>query len=133
MSEWLLNQAFPSSQAIFQGLVDELAAAQQRSYAFAELLEFLAPLDAGRFEAAVCEPPGARLDPYWQNYLAATLEQAAVSKQAKAPSWTRDITPLDEPVFGSSLESLRLHLLLNSPPAFARRNIFIDASVGERV
>ncbi len=133
MSEWLLNQVFPSSQAIFQSLVDELAASSQRSYAFAELLEFLAPLGAEAFESAVAEPPQARLNPYWQNYLAATLEQAAATKQAKPPSWTRDVAPLDEPVFGSSLESLRLHLLLNSPPAFVERNIFIDASVGDRV
>jgi hypothetical protein len=28
---------------------------------------------------------------------------------------------------------LRLHLLLSAPPAFRRRNIFLDASVGDRV
>jgi hypothetical protein len=54
-------------------------------------------------------------------------------KDAKPPSWTRDVAPLDQPVFGSSLESLRLHLLMNSPPAFVERNIFIDANVGDRV
>ena len=133
MSEWILNQVFPSGQATFQCLVEELADATQRSYAFAELLEFLGPLDAEAFEAAVSEPPKVRLDPYWQNYLAATVEQAAAIKQAKLPGWTRDIAPLDEPAFGSSLQSLRLHLLLNSPSAFVERNIFIDASVGDRV
>jgi len=133
MSEWILNKAFPSSQVAFQGLVDELAASEQRSYAMAELLELLAPISADEFETAVSELPEVQLDPYWKNYLAATVETAAAAKHAKIPSWTRDIAPLDEPVFGSSLESLRLHLLLNSPPAFVERNIFIDASVGDRV
>ncbi|HTY49830.1 MAG TPA: hypothetical protein VMB48_09070 [Steroidobacteraceae bacterium] len=40
---------------------------------------------------------------------------------------------MSEPAFGSELRSLRLHLLTQSPPAFRCRNIFIDASVGERV
>lgn len=133
MSAWILNQLLPSSRATFQALVAELADTDQRSFAFAELLEFLAPLGADAFEAAVDELPEVQLDPYWQNYLAATLEQAAAMKHAKPPAWTREITPLAEPVFGSSLQSLRLHLLLHSPPAFVERNIFIDASVGDRV
>lgn len=133
MSEWILNKLFPPAQVTFQSLVDELAASDQPSYAFAELLELLASMSAEEYEIAVSEPPKAQLDPYWQNYLAATVEQAAAAKHAKMPTWTRDVAPLDKPVFGSSLASLRLHLLMNSPPAFAERNIFIDASVGDRV
>jgi uncharacterized protein (DUF1778 family) len=133
MSEWILRTLLPSAQASFQTLVSELAATAQTSYAFAELLDFLAPLEAEAFEAAVAEPPAAALDPYWQNYLAATVEQAAAKKQAKVPAWTREIPPLAEPHFGSSLASLRLHLLLNSPPPFVARNLFIDANVGDRV
>jgi uncharacterized protein (DUF1778 family) len=133
MSEWILNKALPSSQVTFQTLVEELAASDQPSYALAELLEVLGPMRADEYEIAVSEPPKVQLDPYWQNYLAATVEHAAAKKHAKTPSWTRDVAPLDKPVFGSSLESLRLHLLVDSPPAFAARNIFIDASVGDRV
>jgi hypothetical protein len=133
MSEWILDKLFPSSQARFRSLVEALAGSDQPSYVFAELLEVLDSMSAEEYEVAVSEAPEVDLDPYWWNYLAATLEQAAAAKHAKAPSWTRDVAPLDKPVFGSSLESLRLHLLLNSPPAFAARNIFIDANVGDRV
>jgi hypothetical protein len=49
------------------------------------------------------------------------------------PRWTPAIPGLSKPVFGTSLVGLRLHLLLRSPPAFRRRNIFIDASLGDRV
>jgi len=54
-------------------------------------------------------------------------------KNTQPPAWTEDVPPLDEPIFGSSLQSLRLHLLTNSPPAFSRRNIFIDSNIGDRV
>ena len=133
MSEWILSRLFPSSQGTFQRLVEELAASDQPSYVYAELLDLLGPLSADAFETAVAESPKTPLEPYWRNYLAATVEQAAAAKHAKVPDWTRDVPPLDEPVFGSSLESLRLHLLVNSPPAFARRNIFIDANLGDRI
>jgi hypothetical protein len=41
--------------------------------------------------------------------------------------------PLAEPVFASSLQSLRLHLLVLSPAPFRRRNIFIDSTLGARI
>ena len=65
--------------------------------------------------------------------LAATVEHAAMQKHVAPPEWTREIEPLEEPVFGSALRSLREHLLFHAPIAFRRRNIFIDASVGARV
>jgi uncharacterized protein (DUF1778 family) len=133
MSEWILAKVFPSPQAAFQDLVEALAASDRPSYVFAELLELLDPLSAEAFERVVAEPPRAGLDPYWQNYLAATVEHAASMKSARVPAWTRDVAPLAAPVFGSSLRSVRLHLLLDSPAPFAARNLFIDASVGARV
>jgi uncharacterized protein (DUF1778 family) len=135
MSEWILHKLLPSAEATFQGLVAGIASAapEERGYAFAELLDWIDSVAAAEFEAGVGEPPEAELDPYWANYVAATVEQAAALKHVKVPSWTRDVPPLDRPVFGSSLKSLRLHLLVNAPAAFARRNIFIDSAVGRRV
>ena len=58
----------------------------------------------------------------------------ACQKQCVAlPAWTRTVEPLTLPVFASTLQSLRLHLLTHSPPPFRRRNLFIDASLGDRV
>lgn len=133
MSDWILTKAFPTAQMGFQDLLAEIAASASPSFAFAELLELIGPLGADEFESAVSELPEVGLDRYWKNYLAATVEHAAAMKRAKAPSWTRDVIPLEEPAFGSPLESLKLHLLVNSPPAFIKRNIFIDSNVGDRV
>jgi hypothetical protein len=123
----------PSAADTFQRLVAEIAAAEERGYAYAELLDWIDSVGASEFEAGVSQAPEAELDPYWANYVAATVEQAAALKHVRTPLWTRDIPPLDRPVFGSSLKSLRLHLLVNAPAAFARRNIFIDSAVGRRV
>lgn len=133
MSDWVLAKALPTAQMRFQDLLEEMATSEKPSFAFAELLELIGPMGAGEFESAVSALPEVALDPYWENYLAATVEHAAGMKHAKAPGWTREVIPLEEPVFGSSLESLKLHLLVNSPPAFIARNIFIDSSVGDRV
>jgi hypothetical protein len=133
ISDWVLNKLIPSRRAGFHELVEAISRSKQPSYVFAELLDLLADLNASQLEAVVAHAPIAHLEPYWANYLAATVEHAAALKRVKPPDWTRDVAPLEEPVFGSSLLSLRTHLLLSSPPAFNRRNLFIDANVGGRV
>ena len=133
MSDWILSKLLASPQLRFQAVLAELASSQTPSYVFAELLDLIEPMSPALFEQAVRAAPEVALDPYWANYVAATVEHAASLKHAKRPAWTRDIPPLDEPHFGSSLMSLRLHLLVHSPPAFIERNIFIDATVGDRV
>ena len=99
----------------------------------AEIHDLFHKTTASEFEEWVEEVSLASLSPYLQNYLAAMIEQAAVQKQAKIPSWMNDIAPLETPVFGSDLESLKLYLLTESPIPFRRRNIFIDATLGDRV
>jgi hypothetical protein len=61
------------------------------------------------------------------------VETAAHRHKVPPPDWTLAVQPLSEPAFGSPLQSLRLHLLVAAPPAFKRRNIFVDSSVGDRV
>lgn len=133
MSDWVLSQIAPSAQEQFQDLLADLACSDAPGYEFAELLDLLQPLGAHEFELAVSAPPRVPLEPYWDNYVAATVEHAAWVKHAKAPSWTKEVPALDEPAFGSSLKSVRWYLLTHSPPAFSQRNIFIDATVGDRV
>lgn len=133
MSDWVLRQVLPPLRETFQGLLKAMSTAEKPGYVLAELNDLLTPLGASEFELAVSEPPQVQLDPYWGNYVAAMIEQAAASKNTEAPSWTEDVQPLEEPVFGTSLKSLRLHLLTHSPVAFRRRNIFIDSSIGDRV
>ncbi|MEN8184027.1 MAG: hypothetical protein ABFS46_15985 [Myxococcota bacterium] len=133
MSDWVLSRVLPPVGETFQGLLQALSVAEKPGYVLAELNELLTRLSASEFKLAVSEPPQVQLDTYWRNYVAATIEQAAASKGTEAPAWTEGVQPLEEPVFGSPLKSLRLHLLTSSPVAFRSRNIFIDSSIGDRV
>ena len=93
----------------------------------------LSSCTAAELRQAVAAAPPATLPPFLANYVAAMTETACNRRGLPLPAWTGKIEALPEPVFGSALASLRLHLLTHSPAPFRRRNIFIDSSVGERV
>ena len=133
MSDWVLTQLLPEGREAFQEIVSELAASEETKYPLAELNDLLTLLTPDEYRRAVRDRPEARLTPECENYIAAMVEEAAAKKGAKPPAWTRDVPPLDKPLFGSSVPALRLHLMVNSPPPFHRRNIFVDSSLGDRV
>lgn len=136
MSAWVLGRVLPSQRETFQRLTAALARdPERRRFVLAELNDFLtaaAPVPA-HLARAVADAPGVALEPYLANYVAAMVETAAHDADITPPSWTSEVAPLDEPVFAAPFAALRLHLLLNSPPAFRRRNIFVDATIGSRV
>ena len=101
--------------------------------ALAALHALLARLGAGELGEAVQAAPPSRMRPELENYVAAMVEQACARADIPPPAWTRAIPPLLSPLFASSLTSLRLYLLTHSPPAFRRRNLFVDATLGAQV
>ena len=114
MSAYALARLIPAPRTIFDDIITDLATDRdRRRYALAALNDFLT-------EASPSE-------------LVAMIETASQRHGLAPPEWTRAIPPLPEPAFGSTLPKLRLHLLLNSPPAFRRRNIFVDSTIGNRV
>lgn len=135
ISSWVLGQVIPQKHVEFQKLLKELGSSTkgEESYCLANLNDWLTTLTPGEFLRAVQQPPQDIIPPFLLNYITAMIEQAAVIKDVNIPSWANEIAPLAEPYFSSSLSSLRIYLLLNSPVAFKRRNIFIDSSIGDRV
>ena len=105
----------------------------QPRLALAELNDFLSKLSAHEFRIAVAQPPASQLEKLWANYVAAMVEITAHTLHVQPPAWTKNIVALPVPHFASEMMSLRLHLLLASPPPFRRRGIFIDSTVGDRV
>ena len=129
----LWSRALPSQQAAFDRILRALRKDEDRRYALAELNEFLAELAPMEFEEAVRDADLQGILLVTQNYVAAMVEQAARQKDVLPPAWTRPVDPLEEPFFATPLRRLRPYLLRVAPAAFKRRNIFVDAFVGDRV
>jgi hypothetical protein len=132
LSAYVLARAHSRPRAEFRQAV-RAAGQGEASFALAEVNALLSRFTAGELREAVADSLPGSLSPYLSNYIAAMVEVACAMRGAPLPGWTRAIPPLPEPAFGSTLRSLRLHLLTHSPAAFRRRNIFIDATVDDQV
>lgn len=137
VSAYVLSRALPSAGLRFAELVralgEEGADPRRRRFALAELNDLLTGLASMELQEAVRGADLRGLSPYLRNYVAAMVELASKRSGVAPPSWTREVPPLEDPVFAADLPGLRLHLLRSTPVAFKRRNIFIDATIGDRV
>ena len=133
MSSYVLGRVLSIPGKEFQKILEALAAGSPSSFALADLNSLLSKLAPTELASAIAVRPAVELSAFLANYVAAMVESACAKHGISVPAWTRKVAPLDEPVFGSSLKQLRLHLLTRAPAAFRRRNIFIDSSLGDRV
>jgi len=133
MSAYVLNLVLPELSNTFLAKVDACRDQEAIRYALADLNAFLTSLSAGELLTAVSGAPTSAPTEFAANYIAAMVDQACNRAAVLPPLWTRSVTPLREPYFGSALNSLRLYLLTHSPPPFRNRNIFIDSSIGGQV
>ena len=133
MSAYVLSRVLESPVARFAAHVEACRKAVSLGHGLAELNSFLSALSAPELADAVATAPAVKLGAYAANYIAAMVEYACQKQGVALPAWTRAVEPLTLPVFASTLQSLRLHLLTHSPPPVRRRNLFIDASLGDRV
>ena len=132
MSTYVLSRAISVPATQVRLCLEACVGAASPSYPLADLNSLLSSLSAAELRDAVASPPPAGLTPFLANYVAAMVEYACMLRQVPVPAWTRTIAPLIEPAFGTTLQSLRLHLLTHSPPPFRRRNIYIDSTLGQR-
>lgn len=133
MSAYVLSRVLSRPAREFRESVAALRGPHAPSFALAELNSLLSRLTAVELRDAIASAPAPELPPFLANYVAAMVELACEKRGLPLPEWVRAIAPLDRPAFGSTLQSLRLYLLTHSPAPFRRRNIFIDASLGDRV
>jgi hypothetical protein len=133
MSAYVLSRVLSVPAAQLRGCLEACGGAASPRFALAELNSLLSTFTAGELRDAIAAPPPPGLTPFLLNYITAMVECACAKRAVAVPTWTRAVAPLAEPVFGSALQSLRMHLLTHPPPPFRGRNIFIDATLGERV
>ena len=101
---------------------------------------FLDEFYAAPNAAALCDVPAllaphdAKLGAVQDAYLAATAEELARIHNLPWPAWTdRNERKLRRPWFASPLASLRAVLILESPPSFRARNLFVSENALTRV
>lgn len=135
LSGYVLARALPEGRLQFGEIIRGLADPADRRFALAALNDLLSSLARTQLPDAVAvAPPELRdLTPWLQNYVAAMVEHASHRREVAAPSWVREVPPLEVPYFATPLRSLRLHLLRAAPVPFKRRNLFVDSTVGDRV
>jgi len=133
MSAYVLSRVLPAPARKFQHAARALAGSQQPSFELAQINELLSRLTPSELQDAVADAPEMPLTAFLSNYVAAMVERACQMRNVPIPLWARRVAPLQVPAFGSTLLSLRMHLLTHSPAVFRRRNIFIEASLGDRV
>ena len=132
VSSYLLSRVLPDEAVRFAALTAELAATETPAFVFAELHDLLSRCAAVDFPVLVETAPPARLVAWRANYLAAMVETAAHRVGLAPPAWVAAVAPLETPWFATPLRTLRPYLLRVSPPAFKRRNLFIDTTLGGR-
>lgn len=134
ISAYVRTRVAPSRALRFAEILEGLRGeAESESHVLAELNDFLTGLPASEFDEALTSLPSPALSPRIRNQIAAMVEHAAYLQGVHPPDWTGQIRPLTSPWFASELRGLRAHLLRASPTAFRRRNLFVDATIGDRV
>jgi hypothetical protein len=97
--------------------------------------EFYAAPKAAALSAApvLLWPAAGELGRVQDVYLAATAEELARSHGLAPPAWIEEETrKLHRPWFASPLGTLRAVLLLESPPGFRARNLFVSQNALSR-
>jgi hypothetical protein len=133
LSSFVLQRVAPETGERFAALVRALAARPRDPFVLAEISDLLESLGAPTFRATVESLRATKLDDISANLLAAMVDTRAARLGLVPPDWVEKLPALRRPWFPTELMSVRLHLLCNSPPAFRRRNLFIDSTLGDRV
>lgn len=133
LTAYVLERLVPDASVRLQGLVSRLSEASERRLTYAAIHDLLAELAPATFVEATADVRLEGLGAVERNRIAAMVEHVAYRLGVSAPAWCGDVAPLAHPEFSGGLRSLRPYLLRVSPVAFRRRNLFVDAVVGDRV
>lgn len=134
VSQWVLRKLLPDCADELQAVIDNLARTpKSRQYILAELHDYCLSQGSNQLDEAFALLDCSALEPLESNYVAAMIETACTQRNIAPPRWLSNIAPLSDPWFATTLKSLKVYLLTASPPAFRRRNLFIDSTLGARV
>jgi len=133
MSSWVKKQLFSKDKRTYLDILKHVIPGENNKEGFALFHDFLNNITPTLLADVVVDLPERLRDTLSGNYMAAMVEVACHIKGVIPPLWVQKYKGLMTPYFSSTLPSLRMYLMQSSPPPFRRRNIFIDASIGDRV
>jgi hypothetical protein len=133
VSTYALSRLLPPIRTRAVEILASLRRGPDHRFALADLHDFLTGVTPAQFRDVADDLAPDGLSAFLSNYVAAMVEQAASQKSESTPQWTRHVVPLDQPYFAVPFVRLRPHLLRVSPVPFKRRNLFVDATLGDRV
>ena len=81
---------------------------------------------------AVERSPSLRTPPRLMALMAAVVERLCGERGLPVPLWCGGVRPLPEPWFVSGVENLKAAALLESPPEFRRRGVFVMSGFLDR-
>ncbi len=133
LSEWILSKlSIENSPYTIQSIYEELSKKHNQAFAYVQLHDLLMKVSPQLWDDFVSIRPH-NLECETMAYTASMIERAAQMRGLTQPPWIREVETCSPPYFATNLQTLRLYLLINSPVAFRKRNIFIDSSTGDRV
>jgi uncharacterized protein (DUF1778 family) len=133
LSTFVLRRVLLDSEAQLEELLALLADEHEPRATLARIGGLLGALDSASFRELTAAIDVSRLTPFHQNYLAAMVEYRADQLGLPAPRWTKGVGALGEPYFPAGTDQVRTYLLRAAPIVFKRRNLFVDASVGDHL
>lgn len=133
VSTFVLRRVLVDTEAQLEDLMLTVAAEREPRATLARIGALLASLDSPSFRELTMALDVSRLTPFYQNYLAAMVEHRAAQLGVPAPAWTLRVAVLDEPYFPAGTDRLRPYLMREAPVVYKRRNLFVDAGVGDHL
>lgn len=134
VSQWVLSKLLTDYVDELQSMVDNLGSnPKTQRYTLADMHDYFLSQESNQLGQAFELLDCSALEPLEANYVAAMIETACTKRNIAPPSWLASIAPLTDPWFATRLRSLKVYLLTASPPAFRRRNLFVDSTLGARV
>lgn len=134
ISKWIMQRIMIDKRSQFQSICLKMSKdITNKSFYLSDLNDYLTNLSANEFLIALDTRPNVKLSISDWNIIVAMIDYAAYKKRAKSPDWLNDVEPLQHPLFATELTTVRQYLLITSPIAFRRRNIFVDTSIGGMV
>lgn len=118
------------------GLVDLLRSDLRSGASKGEMLravrQFVKNVDRLGPAGMIERDPGSTGDPRWDALVAGVVEHVAFAHGASVPEWARAV-PLEQWWFVTDSPRLHATAFVNTPPALARRNVYLTRASLENV